>query len=171
MGQDRQIAKRIMGATLTLTMILSGILAGSGALAGSKKINRAAPQSATVPAASNATLVPGVNLSNDVGLAPQTLNVVNNFGKDSNAAFIKPTTRSYQYRVKGRWGVAVDVNQTANHPAGWNDVDAGAFYKLSPSVRVGGLVGYGQKSLGMAPVAQDPNKAQPRVKIETNLRF
>ena len=107
----------------------------------------------------------------ELGLSSQTLNFVNSFGQDHTATIGRSQAKTFRMDLQGKWGVSLDVNQVANMPAGWNDVDAGAFYKLGPRVRVGGAVGYGQKTIGFQPAAQDPNKTQPRVKFQTELKF
>jgi len=87
------------------------------------------------------------------------------------AATQRQQSKVYQWSVKGRWGLKLDVNQDEARQSGWNDVDAGAFYKVSPSVRVGGTVGFGEKIKSLQP--RDPNldTAQPRVRLETTFKF
>jgi hypothetical protein len=52
----------------------------------------------------------------------------------------------------------------------FRDVQAGAFYRLTPSLRIGGAV-----SLGDAPAIPDrsnlPQTQAPRVRFETNFKF
>lgn len=88
------------------------------------------------------------------------------FGKSSQS-------KVYQFNLKGKWGIKFDVNQPETQPSGVNDIDAGAFYKLTPSVRIGGTVGFGEKS---DPLKPEPNqlqgaKKQPRVRLETTFKF
>ncbi|EGF92027.1 hypothetical protein ABI_04590 [Asticcacaulis biprosthecium C19] len=85
-----------------------------------------------------------------------------------------PQTQSkiYQFDLKGKWGVKFDINQPETAPSGLNDVDAGAFYKLSPSLRVGGTVGFGEKSDPLKPEPKTvKDKQQPRVRLETTFKF
>jgi len=89
---------------------------------------------------------------------------------ESNAAQ-RQQSKIYQWSVKGRWGLKLDVNQDEARPSGWNDVDAGAFYKVSPSVRVGGTVGFGEKTKSLQPRDPNADNAQPRVRLETTFKF
>ncbi|ESQ75868.1 NtrZ family periplasmic regulatory protein [Asticcacaulis sp. AC402] len=84
----------------------------------------------------------------------------------------KTQSKIYQFDLKGKWGVKFDVNQPETAPSGLNDIDAGAFYKLTPSLRVGGTVGFGEKSDPLKPEPKTvKDKSQPRVKFETKFKF
>ena len=87
--------------------------------------------------------------------------------------FSKSQSKVYSFNLKGKWGMKFDVNQPETSPSGLNDIDAGAFYKLTPSLRVGGTVGFGEKSdpLKPEPNNQLQNKKQPRVRLETTFKF
>ncbi|ESQ90560.1 hypothetical protein ABAC460_08720 [Asticcacaulis sp. AC460] len=88
------------------------------------------------------------------------------------ATFPKPQSKIYSFDLKGKWGVKFDVNQPETAPSGLNDVDAGAFYKLTPSLRVGGTVGFGEKSDPLKPEPKTvKDKQQPRVRLETTFKF
>ncbi|MDI7775805.1 NtrZ family periplasmic regulatory protein [Asticcacaulis sp. EMRT-3] len=95
---------------------------------------------------------------------------------DSSTSFNKLQSKTYQFDLSSKWGVKFDVSQPEMSPSGINDIDAGAFYKLTPSLRVGGSLGFGEKSdplkseAGNAVVAQDARK-QPRVRLETTFKF
>lgn len=93
------------------------------------------------------------------------------FGND--IGFSKTQSKVYTFNLKGKWGMKFDVNQPETSPSGLNDIDAGAFYKLTPSLRVGGTVGFGEKSdpLKPEPNNQLQNKKQPRVRLETTFKF
>lgn len=99
--------------------------------------------------------------------APLSLSTVST---EANAAN-RQQSKIYQWSVKGRWGLKLDLNQDEARPSGWNDVDAGAFYKISPSVRVGGTVGFGEKTKSLQPRDPAVEKDQPRVRLETTFKF
>ncbi len=99
--------------------------------------------------------------------APLSLSTVST---ETNAA-TRQQSKIYQWSVKGRWGLKLDLNQDEARPSGWNDVDAGAFYKISPSVRVGGTVGFGEKTKSLQPRDPAADKDQPRVRLETTFKF
>ncbi|HVZ28769.1 MAG TPA: hypothetical protein VG839_00140 [Asticcacaulis sp.] len=94
---------------------------------------------------------------------------------DPSITFPKSQSKVFQFDLKGKWGLKFDVNQPEARPSGFNDIDAGAFYKLTPSVRVGGTLGFGEKTEAFKP---DPNPAKslantsnPRVRLETTFKF
>jgi hypothetical protein len=71
---------------------------------------------------------------------------------------------------KGRFGFTVDVRQPSERPSTFNDVKAGAYYRITPSLRIGGSV-----SLGPQQLAPRSNRAlpadQPKVRLETAFKF
>ncbi|MGZ3298036.1 MAG: NtrZ family periplasmic regulatory protein [Asticcacaulis sp.] len=112
-----------------------------------------------------------------INLAPLSPTTVDTFSNDAAPNFSqKSQSKVYAFNLKGKWGVKFDVNQPETTPSGFNDVDAGAFYKLSPSVRVAGTLGFGEKTTDAfkaepsSPAAQAA-KTQPRVRLETTFKF
>ncbi len=108
------------------------------------------------------------------GLAPIT--VSDSYISEQTTTLSKPEQKSniFQFDLKGKWGLKFDVNQAESRPSGFNDVDAGAFYKLTPSLRVGGTVGFGEKTEAFKPEVTGRNqnaKTQPRVRLETTFKF
>jgi hypothetical protein len=72
---------------------------------------------------------------------------------------------------KGRWGLTLNLDQPDARPSTLNDVQAGAYYKLTPSIRVGGAVALGDQQLATTPKKPGPDEGQPRVRLETTLKF
>jgi hypothetical protein len=104
-----------------------------------------------------------------------SLPVTESYIPEPTLTFPKNQSKVFQFDLKGKWGVKLDVNQPEARPSGFNDIDAGAFYKLTPSVRVGGTLGFGEKTEAFKP---DPNPAKslansshPRVRLETTFKF
>ncbi len=75
----------------------------------------------------------------------------------------------YQFDAKGRWGVKLDLSEPTNRGVDWKDVQAGAYFRLSPSIRVGGSVGLGDKFA--QPQHLTPEDTAPRVHLETAFKF
>ncbi|HJV42074.1 NtrZ family periplasmic regulatory protein [Caulobacter sp.] len=72
---------------------------------------------------------------------------------------------------KGRWGLKLDLDQPASRDMQMQDVQAGAYFKLTPSIRVGGAVSLGESNPALAArKAQQPEPA-PRVRLETAFKF
>jgi len=73
--------------------------------------------------------------------------------------------------AKGRWGVTVNLQQPESRAATLNDIQAGAYYKITPSLRVGGAVAFGDQQLLPGPKPNTPDANQPRVQFETKFKF
>ena len=87
-----------------------------------------------------------------------------------SAPNIVPTPhKTYQLDVKGRWGVKLDLEEPTNRATDWKDVQAGAYFNLSKSIRVGGSVGLGDKFA--QPQHLTPEDTAPRVHLETAFKF
>ena len=84
----------------------------------------------------------------------------------------QPPHRTLQWDAKGRWSFRLDMNEPVNREREWKDVQAGAYFRLTPSIRVGGSVGIAN-SYVQTPQTQpvNPTDAQPRVRLETSFKF
>ena len=83
----------------------------------------------------------------------------------------QPVHKSLQWDQKGRWGLKLDMNEPVGREMQLRDVQAGAYYRVTPSLRVGGAV-----SLSDQPVLPDhstlpTNTQAPQVKLETTFKF
>jgi hypothetical protein len=106
------------------------------------------------------------------GLSAETVNLASSLTEEQTSdTYGKSQSKTYSIDLKGRWGVKIDVNQTQSRPSGWSDVDAGAFFKVTPALRVGGTVGFGPKTNSFQPSPAPSPKVQPRVRVETNFKF
>ena len=72
---------------------------------------------------------------------------------------------------RGKWGLTLDMGQSDVRPSTANDVAAGAYYRITPSLRVGGAVALGDQRVVPGPKKPDPAEGQPRVRLETRLKF
>lgn len=91
------------------------------------------------------------------------------FAKDQNQWGAQSTRRSLQWDDKARWGVKLDLTQPSSRDMQLKDIQAGAYYRLSPSLRVGGAVALGDSAqLNRYTVPQD---RAPRVRLETAFKF
>lgn len=78
--------------------------------------------------------------------------------------------RSLELNTDGRWGLKLDYEQPATRDMQWRDVEAGAYFRLNRSLRVGGAVGLGSQPSTPNRVTGD-EQPQPRVRLETTFRF
>lgn len=79
--------------------------------------------------------------------------------------------RGLRWNENGRWGLDFNLNQPVGREADWGDVEAGAYYRLSPRLRVGAAAGLAAPEQDPARAAETDRRAQPRVRLETLFRF
>ncbi|HET6971516.1 MAG TPA: hypothetical protein VFH92_10360, partial [Phenylobacterium sp.] len=60
--------------------------------------------------------------------------------------------------------------QPDSRPAVANDIQAGAYFRLTPALRVGGSVALGDQQLTPVPNSARPADT-PRVRLETTFKF
>lgn len=72
---------------------------------------------------------------------------------------------------KGRWGLTLNMEQPDARPSTWNDVAAGAYYRITPSIRVGGAVAFGEQQVTPGAQKITPDEGQPRVRLESTFKF
>ena len=99
--------------------------------------------------------------------------VSTSFAADPNQWSLQPGRRSLQWDSKtARWGFKLDLDQQVGRPLSYadRDIQAGAFYKITPSFRLGGSVSLGAMNQTPQTVLPPPDKA-PRVRLETALKF
>jgi len=79
--------------------------------------------------------------------------------------------RGLRWNENGRWGLDFNLNQPVGRETDWGDVEAGAYYRLSPRVRVGAAAGLATPAQDPARAPETDRRAQPRVRLETLFRF
>lgn len=72
---------------------------------------------------------------------------------------------------KGRWGLKLDLDQPSSRDMELQDVQAGAYFKVTPSIRVGGAVALGEKNPALSARKAEPTEPAPRVRLETAFKF
>ena len=72
---------------------------------------------------------------------------------------------------KGKWGLKLDLDQPIGRDFQLKDVQAGAYFRVTPSIRVGGAVALGESDPALAARKNDTREPAPRVKLETAFKF
>jgi hypothetical protein len=70
-----------------------------------------------------------------------------------------------------RWGFTLNLQQPDTRASTWNDIQAGAYYRITPSLRVGGAFALGDQQPLPGPKPGTPEGGQPRVQLETKFKF
>ena len=73
--------------------------------------------------------------------------------------------------LKGKWGLKLDLDQPVGRDFQLKDVQAGAYFRVTPSIRVGGAVALGENDPALAARKNDNREPAPRVKLETAFKF
>ncbi|WP_304169043.1 NtrZ family periplasmic regulatory protein [Phenylobacterium aquaticum] len=125
---------------------------------------------------SNRTVISLMGAALLVGVASsahaETAKKITDFTVRSDASTLAPQgTKSLKWDArKGRWGVTLNLDQPVGRDAQWNDVQAGAYFRVTPSLRIGGAVALGDK-ITPAYNQTQPQESAPRVKLETAFKF
>lgn len=79
--------------------------------------------------------------------------------------------RSLRWMDGGRWGLDFNLSQPVGREADWGDVEAGAYYRLSPRLRLGASAGLATPRPDPARAPETDTRAQPRVRLESIFKF
>lgn len=118
-----------------------------------------------IAAAAGALLLAGV-LADDA--SAQNVRTRPGSQEDALRLGTPPSTTSLQFNQRGRWGVDLNLADPVNRERKLRDVEAGAFFRVTPSVRVGGSVQLDDK---LKPERPSPDDRGPRVRFETRFKF
>jgi len=75
--------------------------------------------------------------------------------------------RTLQWDQQAKWGWKLEMNQPVTREMRLKDIEAGAYFKVTPSFRVGGAVGLTDS----APPTPSTEQVTPRVRLETTFKF
>jgi hypothetical protein len=98
--------------------------------------------------------------------------VTTDFTVRTDTSAIAPGNKTLKWdAARGRWGVTLNVQENAERGAQWNNVQAGAYFRVTPSLRIGGAVALGEQDVLPAYKKTVPQDAAPRVRLETAFKF
>lgn len=102
----------------------------------------------------------------------ETAKVVTDFTVRSDAATSAQPAKSLKWDArKGRWGVTLNLDQPSDRDAQLNDIQAGAYFRVTPALRIGGAVALGDQPVKPLYKQTDRQDAAPRVRLETAFKF
>ncbi|MBD7942186.1 NtrZ family periplasmic regulatory protein [Brevundimonas guildfordensis] len=93
--------------------------------------------------------------------------------QSSTAPATPAQRRGLRWNENGRWGLNFNLSQPVGREADWGDVEAGAYYRLSPRLRVGAAANLASPEVdpARAPESAADRRAAPRVRLETIFKF
>lgn len=90
----------------------------------------------------------------------------------TEASAVAPGTQTFRWdAARGRWGLMLNMQQPDSRGIVASDIQAGAYYRVTPSLRVGVGGALGDPQLQNGPRKITPDEAQPRVQFETRFKF
>jgi hypothetical protein len=78
--------------------------------------------------------------------------------------------KSVEVDATGRWSLRLDMDPAIGQGMAVKDVSAGAYFHITPSMRVGGTVGLGDRQADAQKILPSDANA-PRVHLETKFKF
>ena len=82
-----------------------------------------------------------------------------------------PGRRGLRWYDSGRWGLNFNMSEPVGREAEWGDVQAGAYYRVNPRLRVGASAGLGSTEEDPARAPETDRRAQPRIRLESIFKF
>lgn len=82
-----------------------------------------------------------------------------------------PQRRGLRWYDSGRWGLNFNMSEPVGREADWGDVQAGAYYRVNPRLRVGASAGLGAPEQDPARAPETDRRSQPRIRLESIFKF
>ncbi|MGV8930230.1 MAG: NtrZ family periplasmic regulatory protein [Brevundimonas sp.] len=76
-----------------------------------------------------------------------------------------------RFSERGRWGLDLNLSQPVGRESNLGDVEAGAYYRVNPRLRVAATAGLAEPESDPARTAQTDRRAAPRFRLESIFRF
>jgi hypothetical protein len=148
-GQNMRRTTRKMGAQI------AG-LAGAVALLAAADVASAQATGAQASGAQARTRAPALSLSE---------------AQAARAAAAQPGSSRLRFTERGRWGLDFNLSQPVGRESNLGDVEAGAYYRVNPRLRVGAAAGLAETESDPARAPQTDRRAAPRFRLESIFRF
>lgn len=87
------------------------------------------------------------------------------------AAPAQPGSSRLRFTERGRWGLDLNVSEPVGRDSSLGDVEAGAYYRVNPRLRVGATAGLAEPESDPARAPQTDRRAAPRFRLESIFRF
>lgn len=89
----------------------------------------------------------------------------------ARAAAAQPGSSRLRFTERGRWGLDLNLSQPVGRESNLGDVEAGAYYRVNPRLRVGATAGLAEPESDPARAPQTDRRAAPRFRLESIFRF
>jgi hypothetical protein len=82
-----------------------------------------------------------------------------------------PSPSRLRFTERGRWGLDLNLSQPVGRDSNLGDVEAGAYYRVNPRLRVGATAGLAEPEADPARPPQTDRRTAPRFRLESIFRF
>lgn len=89
----------------------------------------------------------------------------------ARAAAAQSGSSRLRFTERGRWGLDLNLNQPVGRDNNLGDVEAGAYYRVNPRLRVGAAAGLAEPESDPARAPQTDGRSAPRFRLESIFRF
>jgi hypothetical protein len=89
----------------------------------------------------------------------------------ARAAASQPGGSRLRFTERGRWGLDLNLSQPVGRERDLGDVEAGAYYRVNPRLRVGAAAGLAEAESDPARAPQTDRRTAPRFRLESIFRF
>lgn len=89
----------------------------------------------------------------------------------ARAAAAQPGSSRLRFTERGRWGLDLNLSQPVGRESDLGDVEAGAYYRVNPRLRVGAAAGLAEPESDPARAPQTDRRTAPRFRLESIFRF
>lgn len=89
----------------------------------------------------------------------------------ARAAAAQPGSSRLRFTERGRWGLDLNLSQPVGRESDLGDVEAGAYYRVNPRLRVGASAGLAEPESDPARAPQTDRRTAPRFRLESIFRF
>jgi len=91
--------------------------------------------------------------------------------QSARAAAVPSGQSRLRFTERGRWGLDLNLSQPVGRETNLGDVEAGAYYRVNPRLRVGASAGLAEPESDPARAPQTDRRAAPRFRLESIFRF
>jgi hypothetical protein len=89
----------------------------------------------------------------------------------ARAAAPQSSQSRLRFTERGRWGIDFNLSQPVGREQDLGDVEAGAYYRINPRLRVGASAGLATPEADPARAPETDRRAAPRFRLESIFRF
>lgn len=96
---------------------------------------------------------------------------LNPAARDAFALNQSQNSQVIELDTNARWGLKLEIQEPVTRDTELRDMEAGAFFKVSPSIRVSGAVGLSDTEAPTAENQTSSDRTTPRVSLGASFRF